>query len=159
MDFETPIDRTKSFSEKWSKFEGRDILPLWVADSDYKTAPAVINALQERVTHGVFGYTDQPTADVKEAIVYHLKTQHNWDVDAEWIVPLNSIVSGLTLSCLVSGDEGDAILLPGTIYPPFNYVIANTKPVSDQTTECCTKCKPGLLGDRHHRRGAISFQR
>lgn len=127
MDFESKIDRTKSFSEKWNKYEGRDILPLWVADSDYRTAPAVIDALQERVTHGVFGYTDQPTADVKEAIIYHLKTQHDWDIDEEWIVPLNSIVSGLTLSCLVSGDEGDAILLPSTIYPPFNYVIANTK--------------------------------
>ncbi|MEH6456861.1 MAG: PatB family C-S lyase [Cocleimonas sp.] len=130
MYFETQIDRTKSFSEKWNKFKGRDILPLWVADSDYKTAPAVIDALQERVDHGVFGYTDQPTTDVKEAIVYHLKTQHNWDVDAEWIVPLNSIVSGLTLSCLVAGNEGDALVLPATIYPPFNFVVANTKRTS-----------------------------
>jgi len=130
MDFETPIDRTQHFSKKWGKYNGRDILPLWVADSDYKTAPAVIEALQERIAHGVFGYTHQPTADVKEAIVYHLKTQHDWDIDAEWIVPLNSIVSGLTLSCLVSGSEGDAVLLPATIYPPFNFVIANTKRTS-----------------------------
>ena len=127
MDFETPVDKTQIFSKKWDKYKGRDILPLWIADSDYQTAPAVIKALQERVANGVFGYTAQPTAEAKEAIVYHLKTQYNWDIDAEWIVPLNSIVSGLTMSCLVSGNEGDAVLLPATIYPPFNYVIANTK--------------------------------
>ena len=125
--FDTNIDNSQIFSEKWSKYKGRDILPLWVADSDYKTAPAVIEALQKRVEHGVFGYTDQPTADVKEAIVYHLKTQHQWQIDADWIVPLNSIVSGLTLSCLIAGDEGDSLVLPATIYPPFNYVISNTK--------------------------------
>lgn len=127
MDFNTPIDNTQHFSEKQEKYKGRDILPLWVADSDYQTAPVVIEALHQRVAHGVFGYTNQPTADVQEAIVYHLKTQHQWDIEADWIVPLSSIVSGLTLSCLLAGDEGDALLLPATIYPPFNYVIANTK--------------------------------
>jgi len=127
MDFETDIDNSQIFSNKWNKFKGRDILPMWVADSDYKTAPAVIQALHHRVEHGVFGYTNQVTKDVQEAIVYHLKTQHQWHIDPEWIVPLNSIVSGLLLSCLVAGDEGDSLVIPSTIYPPFNYVIANTK--------------------------------
>jgi len=127
MDFDAAIDNTQIYSRKWSKFKGRDILPMWIADSDYKTAPAVIEALHNRVEQGVFGYTNQPTDDVKEAIVYHLRTQYQWDIDAEWIVPLNSVVSGLTLACLVAGDEGDSLLLPATIYPPFNFVIANTK--------------------------------
>jgi len=126
MDFETSIDNSQTFSEKWNKYQGRDILPMWVADSDYKTSPAVIEALQERVSHGVFGYTDQPTAEVREAIVYHLASQHHWNIDPEWIVPLNSIVSGLILSCLVTGEEDDSLLLPATIYPPFNHVISNT---------------------------------
>ncbi|MGK0271305.1 MAG: cystathionine beta-lyase [Cocleimonas sp.] len=130
MDFETPIDQNHSFSVKWGKYKGRNILPLWIADSDYQTAPVIIEALQERVAQGVFGYTDQPSADVKEAIVYHLKTQHNWEINSEWIVPLSSIVNGLTLSCLVAGEEGDSVLLPATIYPPFNYVISNTKRTS-----------------------------
>lgn len=130
MDFDDKIDNTQTFSDKWSKFKGRDILPMWVADSDYQTAPAVIEALQKRVEHGVFGYTNQPTAEVKESIVYHLETQHRWAIDEDWIVPLNSIVSGLTLSCLLAGDEGDALLVPSTIYPPFNYVTANTKRMS-----------------------------
>ncbi len=127
MDFDATIDNTEIFSDKWNKFKGRDILPMWVADSDYQTAPAVIEALHKRVEHGVFGYTNQPTEEVREAIVFHLQTQHQWRIDPEWVVPLNSIVSGLTLSCLVAGDEGDSVLLPATIYPPFNFVISNTK--------------------------------
>ncbi len=127
MDFDATIDNTQIFSDKWNKFKGRDVLPMWVADSDYQTAPAVIEALHKRVEHGVFGYTNQPTEEVREAIVFHLQTQHQWRIDPEWVVPLNSIVSGLTLSCLVAGDEGDSVLLPATIYPPFNFVISNTK--------------------------------
>jgi len=125
--FNGKVDNTQTNSDKWNKFKGRDILPMWVADSDYKTAPAVIEALHKRVEHGVFGYTNQPSEAVKEAIVYHLSNQHQWHIDPEWIVPLNSIVSGLSLSCLMAGEEGDALLLPATIYPPFNYVISNTK--------------------------------
>lgn len=127
MDFDATVDNTEIFSDKWNKFKGRDVLPMWVADSDYQTAPAVIEALHKRVEHGVFGYTNQPTEEVREAIVFHLQTQHQWRIDPEWVVPLNSIVSGLTLSCLVAGDEGDSVLLPATIYPPFNFVISNTK--------------------------------
>lgn len=130
MDFEKHVDKTQIFSKKWDKFKDRDILPLWIADSDFQTAPAVIDALQERVANGVFGYTEQGTTEVKEAIVYHLKTQHDWEIDPEWIVPLSNLVNGLMLSCLMAGDEGDAVLLPATIYPPFNFVVANTKRTS-----------------------------
>ena len=126
FDFETPLNHQQNFSVKWSKYPNKNILPLWIADSDYKTAPAVIDALQERVSHGVFGYSQQPSAELKKAIVYHLKSQYDWNINAEWIVPLNSIVSGLTLSCLLAGEEGDAVMTPATIYPPFNYVIKNT---------------------------------
>lgn len=125
--FDKATDRTQSFSEKWDKYKGRDILPLWVADSDFETAPAVIEALQERVAHGIFGYTNQPTQAVKDAIVYHLKARHEWTIEEDWIVPLSSLVSGLTLSCLLAGDEGDEVIVPATIYPPFNFVTSNTK--------------------------------
>ena len=127
MDFDSTIDNKHIYSKKWNKYKDRDILPLWVADSDYQTAPVVIEALQQRVNHGVFGYTEQATEEVQEAIVYHLKERHQWNIEAEWIVPLSSLVSGLTLSCLVAGVEKDSVLLPATVYPPFNFVIANTK--------------------------------
>jgi cystathionine beta-lyase len=124
-DFDKPIDRKDSFSEKWDKYKGKDIIPLWVADADFETAPEIIKALQERVAHGVFGYTTQPTSAVKEAIVYHLSTQYNWQIEQDWIVPLPSLVRGLALSCAVVGSAGDAVITPQTIYPPFKYVIAS----------------------------------
>ena len=126
-DFDKPINRKNSFSEKWDKYKGKDIIPLWVADSDFETAPEIIEALQERVAHGVFGYTTQPTSAVKDAIVYHLSTQYGWQIEREWIVPLPSLVRGLSLSCAIAGSKGDAVITPQTIYPPFKYVIENEK--------------------------------
>jgi len=126
VDFDKHIDRTNSFSEKWEKFEDRDIIPMWVADSDFETAPEIIDALQERVAHGVFGYTTQPTTAVKISIVNHLQSQYNWEIKSDWIVPLPSLVRGLALSCEVAGAEGDTIIVPETIYPPFNYVTDST---------------------------------
>ena len=120
--FDKPIDRKNTFSEKWDKYKGTDILPMWVADSDFETAPEIIQALQERVAHGVFGYSSQPTSAVKDAIVYHLSSQYDWQIDRDWIVPLPSLVRGLALSCAVAGEEGDAVHIPGTIYPPFKFV-------------------------------------
>ena len=54
-DFDTPIDRSGTHSARWEKYAGRDVIPLWVADTDFRAPPAVIRALQQRVEHGVFG--------------------------------------------------------------------------------------------------------
>ena len=59
-DFDEIIDRSNSSSEKWERYRGRDIIPLWVADMDFRSPPAIIEALHERVSHGVFGYTAPP---------------------------------------------------------------------------------------------------
>jgi cystathionine beta-lyase len=126
-DFDKVIDRKNTFSLKWDKYKGTDIIPLWIADSDFETAPEIIQALHERVAHGVFGYTTQPTSAVKDAIVYHLSTHYDWQIDRDWIVPLPSLVRGLALSCAVAGIEGDSILIPQTIYPPFKYVTVSEK--------------------------------
>ncbi len=125
--FDKTIDRKNTFSDKWDKYKGKDIIPMWVADSDFETAPEIIKALQQRVAHGVFGYTTQPTAGVQDAIVNHLKSHYNWQIKSEWIVPLPSLVRGLALSCAAAGVEGDTVIVPGTIYPPFKYVTDSTK--------------------------------
>ena len=126
-DFDKVLDRTQSNSQKWEKYAGQDILPMWVADSDFEVAPEIIEALQKRVSHGVFGYAEQPSVEVNLAIKNHLKKQYNWAIDSEWIVPLPSLVSGLTLSCLMTDSKQDEILTPSVIYPPFKYVISNTE--------------------------------
>lgn len=126
FDFDKTIDRKDTFSDKWDKYKGKDIIPMWVADSDFETAPEIIEALQKRVAHGVFGYTTQPTLGVQQAIVYHLKSHYNWQIDKEWIVPLPSLVRGLALSCAAAGVEGDTVIIPETVYPPFKYVTDST---------------------------------
>ncbi len=124
--FDKPIDRKNTYSIKWEKYKDKDIIPLWIADSDFETAPAITKAIQQRVAQGVFGYTTQGTAGVREAIISHLFTHYDWAIKSEWIVPLSSLVNGLTFSALLAGDEGDEIIVPETIYPPFNFVVANT---------------------------------
>ena len=124
--FNKKTDRTNTNSEKWEKYAGQDILPMWVADSDYETAPEIIEALQQRVAHGIFGYSTQPSLGAQEAIQYHLKSQYDWDIKKNWIVPLPSIVSGLYLSTLMTEPSNTDVLMPETIYPPFGYVTENT---------------------------------
>ncbi len=128
--FDKVIDRTNTSSEKWEKYHGKDIIPMWVADSDFETAPEITKALQERVSQGVFGYTAQPTSGVKDAIQSHLKHHYNWKINPDWIVPLPSLVSGLGLSCLMTASKGDEVIIPKVVYPPFTYVCDNTQRIA-----------------------------
>ena len=134
--FDKKIDRTNTYSEKWDKYKGRDIIPMWVADSDFETAPEITQALQARVSQGVFGYSEQPTDGVKNAIQSHLKSHYNWIIDKDWIVPLPSLVSGLGIACLMTKSEGDEVIMPATIYPPFNYVTNNSKRTAIKIPMC-----------------------
>ena len=62
FDFDTPIDRRTTSSTKWNRYKDRDVIPMWVADMDFRCAPPILKALRGRVEHGVFGYTDPPQA-------------------------------------------------------------------------------------------------
>src|SRR6185369_7908898 len=96
FDFDTPIDRRGTASEKWERYAGRDILPLWVADMDFRSPPAVIDALHGRVDHGVFGYT-APPADLVETVLAMLQREYGWPVSEEWLVWLPGLVCGLNV--------------------------------------------------------------
>lgn len=128
--FDKKKDRTNTSSQKWEKYQGQDVIPMWVADSDYETAPEIIEALKQRVDHGVFGYSEQPTQGVQSAIKNHLQSEHNWNIEKDWIVPLPSIVSGLNLSTLMVEDGKTDVLISNTIYPPFKYVVENTQHIA-----------------------------
>ena len=117
-DFDTVIDRSNTGSEKWDKYAGRDIIPLWVADMDFRSPPAVLAALQERIAHGVFGYT-AATAGLVEAVQEHLQRDFNWRIEADWLVWLPGLVCGLNVLCRAIGDVGDEVLTFTPIYPPF----------------------------------------
>jgi len=125
-DFDTIVDRQGSASLKWERYKGRDILPLWVADMDFKSPPAVIDALNRRVDHGIFGYTI-PTDDLIEAVKTRLQADFDWAIDTDWLLWLPGLVTGLNVSCRVAGDDGDDILTAIPVYPPFLSAPANSR--------------------------------
>ncbi len=118
FDFDTPIDRRGSASVKWDKYRGRDVIPLWVADMDFRSPPVVLEALQRRVEHGVFGYTHAPE-ELTPAILARLQADYRWRVEPEWLVWLPGLVTGLNVACRAVGEDGDQVLTPVPVYPPF----------------------------------------
>jgi cysteine-S-conjugate beta-lyase len=117
-DFDEIIDRSGTSSEKWERYRGRDIIPLWVADMDFRSPPAVIEALRRRVSHGVFGYTTPPE-ELAEAVSVSLLEEFGWPVEREWIVWLPGLVTGLNVACRAVGRDGDDVLTSTPVYPPF----------------------------------------
>jgi cystathionine beta-lyase len=91
---------------------------MWVADMDFEAAPAIIEALQRRVAHGIFGYA-RPVQSTVDAVVADLATRHRWKVDPSWIVWLPGLVCGLNVSVLAFADPGDEVLSLSPVYPPF----------------------------------------
>ena len=128
FDFDAPIDRRNSDSEKWDKYQGRDIIPLWVADMDFRSPPALIEALHERVSHGVFGYTHPPKG-LTAAVLDHLEQDFGWQAEPEWIVWLPGLVCGLNVLCRAVGEAGDAVATFVPVYPPF----LSAPPLSQRT--------------------------
>ena len=79
----TPRRATNSY--KWDMAHNDDVLPMWVADMDFRTAPAVVEALRKRVEHGIFGYTKVPPA-YYEAITDWFARRHGWQIEKEWFI-------------------------------------------------------------------------
>jgi cysteine-S-conjugate beta-lyase len=117
-DFDTPVDRRDTDSQKWQKYAGRDVLPLWVADMDFRSPPEVIAALHARVDHGVFGYA-RPRPATTEAIVQALQERYGWSIEPAWIVWLPGLVVGLNVAARAFARRGEAVLCHTPVYPPF----------------------------------------
>ncbi len=116
--FDRAIDRSKSASQKWLKYQGQDVLPMWVADTDFMSPPSVLEALHQRIDHGVFGYT-LPPAELTQAVIDRFQRLYHWSIQPEWLVWLPGLVCGLNLACRASGEAGNAVIAPTPIYPPF----------------------------------------
>lgn len=117
-DFDTVLDRNGTGSLKWQKYAGRDVLPLWVADMDFVSAPEIIESLQERLDHGVMGYTLPPQEAVDAALNY-LKDKHGYEAKPEWLFWMHGMVPGLNIAARAFGELGDEVLTCTPIYPPF----------------------------------------
>ncbi len=115
-DFDTVTDRHNTHSLKWDKYKGADVIPLWVADTDFKVAPVIQTAIEERVQHGIFGYTrtDQKRNQI---VVDYYKNKYGCDVDADWIVWVPGIVASLTLAIRSLSKQHKQVLTPDIVYP------------------------------------------
>lgn len=116
--FDSCPDRASYGSLKWDKYKGRDILPFWVADMDFTTAPEIIAALQQRLDHGVYGYTIPYDGPV-QAVLNYLECQHDYRAKAHWLNFLPGLVPAINLCChaFVAADE--SVMTATPVYPPF----------------------------------------
>lgn len=115
FDFDTPVDRAGTWSTRWERHAGRDVIALWVADTDFRAPPAVLEAFAERIRHGVLGYTVAP-AELRLAIVERLERLYRWRVDPAWIVFLPGLVAGLHHAARVLVAPGEKVLVPRPVY-------------------------------------------
>src|SRR5579859_2439358 len=103
---------------RWERYAGRDVIPLWVADTDFRAPPSVLEALAARVAHGVLGYTFAPEA-LREAIVERMRRLYGWRVQPEWIVFLPGVVPGLHLAARRLAAPTEHAIVPTPVYHHF----------------------------------------
>src|SRR5205085_2375875 len=104
-----------TWSLRWDRYAGRDVLPLWVADTDFRSPQPVRDALKARVEHGVFGYT-APPEELRAAIVDRLAARYGWRVEPSWIVFLPGVVPGLHVAARRLLAPGERALVPTPVY-------------------------------------------
>ncbi len=127
MNFDQYIDRRPFGSVKWAS----EMMPFWVADTDFRAPDEVCAALREVVEHGVFGYENIPE-DLFENVVAWECTRHGHQAKAEYVTAIPGVISGLTVAVQTFTEPGDKVLINTPIYPPFYYVIRdNARIVAD----------------------------
>lgn len=134
--FDEIVDRKNSDSIKWTgveeKFGANDILPMWIADMDFKSADEIIEALKDRVDHGVFGYIQKPDS-FYQSIIDWVKKKFDWEIKKEWILFTPGVVSGFNIGVREFTEEGDKVLVQSPVYPPFFRVLDNNKRVANNS--------------------------
>ncbi len=123
-DFDKVISRRNSDSFKWDTIPNDEILPMWIADMDFQTAPAIINALHGRIDHGIYGYTHVPDS-YYEAVTNWFSRRHNWNIQRDWILYMSSVVPALAVAIKSLAKPGDNMLIQGPVYNHFYSVISN----------------------------------
>ena len=129
-DFDTPIDRTHTWSIKhdFKKENGKadDILPLWVADMDFRSPDSVVEALKKAVDHGIFGYS-RADESYFDAVATWYQKRHHLTLQPEWMTCTPGIVFALSIAVRAFTQEGDAVLIQPPVYHPFSRAILRNK--------------------------------
>ena len=123
-DFSRPTDRRGTDSYKWDSAPEADIIPLWVADMDFETFPAITEALQRRVAHGIFGYTRVPEA-YYEAVCRWFEKRHGWHINREDIIYTSGVVPAVSAVIKALTLPGDQVIVQGPVYNCFFSSIRN----------------------------------
>jgi len=128
--FDQVVDRKGTNSVKWDLndriYGSNEILPMWVADMDFKAPEVVIEALKTQLDHGVFGYTSIPDS-TKDAIISWVTNRHNWKLHNEWISYSSGVVTAMSSVVQALTQPGDKIVVQTPIYPPFFQLIERNK--------------------------------
>lgn len=128
LNFDEPVDRrnTDCLKYDFAKRKGmpEDVLPLWVADMDFKTSSYIEDALVERVKEAIFGYSEVQTPYF-QAVANWMKIHHNWEVKRTWLVKTPGVVFALAMAVKAFTDPGDSVIIQSPVYYPFSEVITD----------------------------------
>ena len=118
--FAEETSRRETQCLKWNRYKNQDILPLWVADSEFKTPTAVQSALAQRVEHGIFGYHNPyHDEEATKAITQWLSRRYDWHIDPRWLVWTPGVVPAFNVVLRAFCQPGDAIITQSPNYPPI----------------------------------------
>ncbi len=128
--FDELINRKNTGSEKWDHcdkiFGGENLLPLWVADMDFRVPREVINALTEKSEHGIFGYTSYMDS-AYESVINWFSRRHRWSINKEWILYSPGVVPALNLIVQTFTDPSDSVIIQRPVYHPFMKIVENNE--------------------------------
>ncbi|WP_207393245.1 MalY/PatB family protein [Bacillus sp. Cs-700] len=128
--FDERINRFDTHSVKWDHteaiFEKEDLLPMWVADMDFRAPQPVIDALTTRIQHGIFGYS-MPTENTKSAIQGWLNRRHNWSIQQNWIVFTPGVVPALSAAVNTYTEKGEKVVIQSPVYYPFRDMVEKSE--------------------------------
>lgn len=128
--FDNIKERKKTNSLKYDfaaeKGKPTDLMPLWVADMDFETAPDIVNALNERVQHGIFGYSN-PKPEYRKILETWMEKRHGWKIDTSWIFQTPGVVFGISMIIRALTKKGDAVMIQRPLYYPFFSVIEDNQ--------------------------------
>lgn len=130
IDFNQPIKRINTNSVKWDTLKETyghsDLLPLWIADMDFKAAPFILTAFEQLIHHGIFGYTQAPESLYKEVISWQSR-HHQLSLTKDEILFNSSVVPSITLAIQAFTKKNDAIMIHDPVYPPFAQVVLDNQ--------------------------------
>lgn len=122
--FDEIVPRRNTLSYKWDSAADGEVLPMWVADMDFRTAPAIVEALQKRVSHGIFGYTRVPDA-YYDAVINWFGRRHGWKIRRERMIYTSGVVPALSAIIKALTVPGDKVVVQTPVYNCFFSSIRN----------------------------------